>query len=326
VPRTRVVGALRAAYLRSGIRKVAPQRLKDGGRRTWVRLAHRAGYPISSLYLPRPALVPGRAPLRVTHALVASDLNPRYLEAWELVSRAWPTIVGIEPRLVLVAAEQDVPAALRDDERVTLFEPLPDVPTPFQAQCIRLLQPALLEVDGAVVISDMELVPLDPGFFHVHAGRLDDRFFLAYRDVLFPKDQMAMAYNAATPAVWGEIFGVSTSAEVRARLAEWARGLEYDGVRGGAGWYTDQVLLRDHLVAWARRTGRLWMLDDDHTGFTRLDRVVLGGGELPARARRNLERGRYTDFDSLVPHSRYRAINDAVVEIAARRSSGAPRS
>lgn len=322
MPNTRVVGALRAAYLRSGIRSVAPQPLKDAGRRSWVRLARRAGYPISSLHLPRPVLAPGRTPLRITHALLASNLNPRYLEAWDLVSRAWPAIVGIQPRLVLVASPEEVPEALRADQRVIVFEPLPDVPTAFQAQCIRLLYPALLESDGAVVISDMELVPLDPDFFHKHAARLDERFFLAFRDVLFRKGQMAMAYNAAMPAVWGEIFGVSTPAEVRARLAEWAHELEYDSVRGGAGWYTDQTLFYDHLLAWAQRTGRLWMLDDDYTGFTRLDRLGENATRLPPSERRKLEHGRYTDFDSLVPHSRYRAVNDEVVEIAARRVHG----
>lgn len=312
------VGLLRALYLRSGIRRLAPQPLKNAGRRAWVRLAHRVGYPISSLYLPRPALAPGRRPLRITHVVVASDLNPRYVEAWDLISDAWPKLAGIEPRLVLVASREEAPDRLLADSRVTLFEPLPGVPTPFQAQCIRLLQPALLDVDGGVVISDMELVPLDPAFFHGHAARLDDRFFLSYRDALFPKGQVAIAYNAALPAVWSEIFGVTSAAEVRARLGEWAHELEYDGVRGGVGWYRDQRLLYDHVVPWGRRTGHLWMLDDDHTGFTRLDRLPDDATTLPAAIRRGLERGRYTDFDSLVPHGRHRAVNEEVVELAAR--------
>jgi hypothetical protein len=43
--------------------------------------------------------------MRLTHALLGCDLNPRYLESWELVRRAWLEVADVEPVLVLVAAD-----------------------------------------------------------------------------------------------------------------------------------------------------------------------------------------------------------------------------
>jgi hypothetical protein len=308
-------------YVRSGLQRAAPLAVKTAGRKLWVRLARRIGYPISSTHLPRPPLVRDRRPMRVTHVLLASDLNPRYVESWELVSRAWPAVTGIEPLLVLVADEESAPPELVADERVRLFPPIPGVPTALQAQCIRLLYPALLDTGGgAILISDMELVPLDAAFFHDTVAPLDERFFVSYRDVVTTKRQVAIAYNAALPATWGEIFGVETEADVRPRLEAWTRPIEYDGVRGGVGWYSDQSILYDHVISWGRRSGRLWMLDDDYTGFARLDRFPPGQDGLTREQERRLHAGSYTDFDSLVPHREHRMLNEHVLEVAAARA------
>jgi len=46
--------------------------------------------------------------------LVASDLNPDYLDFFPLVQRAWREVVGIEVRLVLIAnGPAPEPAAIR---------------------------------------------------------------------------------------------------------------------------------------------------------------------------------------------------------------------
>jgi hypothetical protein len=309
--------ALRAAYVRSGIRNVLPTALKTTLRGRWVRAARRAGYPISSPKLPRPELARGRRPPQLTHVLLASDLNPRYIQCWELVRRAWQDIVGVEPVLVLVADEAEAPAELLDDPQVRLFAPLQDVHTAFQAQCIRLLYPALVETRGMVVIADIELVPLDPRYFHGPLAGLDERFFVAYRDVLHDRSMIAMSYNAARPETWGELFGVRTADDVRLRLAEWASGISYTAQRGGPGWYTDQQVLYARALPWAERTGRLWMLDDAYTGFRRLDRLEANGQDvITPRRRRELLARRYTDYDGAVPHALHRELNEHVLSLA----------
>jgi hypothetical protein len=164
---------------------------------------------------------------------------------------------------------------------VVVVEPVDDLHTAFQAQCVRLLQPALVETDGAVLTADIDMLPLDPRYFHRHAGRVDERHFLAYRDVLLWGGEIPICYNAARPRTWRTIFGVETLSDVRERLEVWTRGLEYTGARGGAGWFTDQQILYQTLLDRGPRDDRVWLLDDRFTGHRRLERGALAKrGEL----------------------------------------------
>jgi hypothetical protein len=314
-----LLAAARYVYARTGMRALLPMSAKVALRRPWARAAYRLGHPLASPLFSMPPLPPDRRPPRLVAALLASDLNPRYVECWPLAQRAWREILDVEATLVLVCRGEDAPAGLLGDPAVRLFEPLPGVPTSLQAQCIRLLYPALLDTDGAVILSDMELVPLSARYFRAPLAHLDERMFVAYRDVVFSKRQMAIAYNAARPETWAAIFGISSEADVRERLFEWTLSLTYDGVRGGAGWYTDQKLLFSALERWPERGERLWVFDDAYTGFRRLDRHDLDGRGPTRRQLSAVRRGRYADFDSLVPYSEFASVNDQVLRAVGAR-------
>ncbi|MGI8421327.1 MAG: hypothetical protein ACR2MU_03560 [Gaiellaceae bacterium] len=275
--------------------------------------------PSCSRVVPRPTrLGRGGRPLRLTHVLVSSDLEPRYLESWPLAARAWPAVAGLEPVLVLVAREAEVPAPLRDDPRVHVFEPLDGVHTAFQAQCVRLLYPALLQLDGAVLTADVDMLPANSRYFHRPVSRVDERHFVAYRDVLLGSRQIPICYNAALPSTWAEVFTVESLADVRERLRVWAAGIEYAGRRAGPGWDTDQELLYRTLLDWAGRTRRAWILDDHYTGHRRLERAPIEKRRgLTDAERRGVRRGRYSDYHALPPTAELRVLNEQVVDAAA---------
>jgi hypothetical protein len=321
--RRRVLNRVRGVYLRSGIRELVPSRLKVRVRGGWLALARRAGYPISSPHLPRPRLARGRKRFRLGHVLLACDLNRDYLDFWPSTRRAWQKIVGLDPLLVLVAPSHEIPPELRDDPAVVHFEPLVGVHSAFQAQCIRLLYPAVMETDAAVIIADIDLYPLRPSYFHEPVKSLDERFFVVYRDDRLDRGEIDIMFNAALPATWGEVFGISTIEDVRAELARWAQGLEYDGRRGWPGWYTDQRTLYERLLSWPARSERLWSLDDQYTLYWRLnrDKLVDEAGLEPWRIE-GIRRREYSDFNCFVPYREHREINDRVLELgleAARR-------
>ena len=256
--------------------------------------------------------------MRLTHALLASDSNPRYLDFWPLARRAWSDVVGIEPVLVLVAEPAQVPAALRLDPLVHVFPPVPSIHTAFQAQCIRLLYPALLEAEGAVVVSDADMVPLSSRYFRRAVSRVDEEHFVAFRDAHLSSGEIPICYNAALPRTWGGIFGVKALENVRTRLAEWGAEVEYEGVRAGRGWLTDQRILYRSLVDHGRRTRTVWILDDHYTGFRRLERdVVQKRGGLDEAERRRISHGVYADFHCAQPYSDFRSLNESAVDAAA---------
>lgn len=258
----------------------------------------------------------GAAALRPSHVLLASDLNAYYLDTWPLAKRAWPAIAGLDPILVLVAKQDEIPRELQNDEAVHVFEPIEGVHTALQAQCVRLLYPALVDGSG-VITADIDMLPLNRSYFHRAVERIDARDFVAYRNVLLAIGQIPMCYTAAHPHTWREVFGVSNYNDVRERLAGWAKGVIYEGVRGGAGWDTDQLILHRAVTEWAARTGRAWILDDHFTRFRRLERWPLQKhGDPTARERRLIARGSYSDFHCLVPQSEYRELNELVIQLA----------
>jgi hypothetical protein len=273
--------------------------------------------PVAATIVPRPRRRRrGTPPLRLSHALVASDLNPRYLDCWPLVRLAWQQIAGLEAVLVLIAHECDVPPELRADPGVAVFPPIDGLHTAFQAQCIRLLYPALLQVDGAVLTSDVDIVPLNRTYFHAPIGHLAPEHFLAYRNALAATGELPICYNAALPRTWGEIFAVGALEEIRTRLLEWGAGLRYDGVRGGHGWDTDQIELYRTVVERGRRRRDVWILDDRFTGHRRFIPPPPDGDGLPHRLTRAIERGFYSDFHLLHPFAEHRALNEHVVTVA----------
>jgi hypothetical protein len=259
--------------------------------------------------------------MHLSHVLLACDTNAAYLNFWPLVRRAWEEIVHLDVVLVLVA-EKDEAVDTPLDGSVVRFTPLPEIHTTFQAQCIRLLFPALVETSAAVLISDIDLLPVRPSYFHAPIAPLDERVFVAYRDVLLPRDEVMIPYNAARPETWADVFGVTDLDDVRARLQEWAETIRYDGVRGGAGWYTDQRVLHERLFAWHERTGRAWVLDDDYCGYRRLPRWRLEqqGGVTPQQAR-DLASRRYSDSDWVIPFAEHEELNRKLLALALQRAS-----
>jgi len=80
------------------------------------------------------------------------------------------------------------------------------VHTAFQAQCIRLLYPALLETEGAVVISDADMVPVSRRYFRRAVERIPEDHFVAFRDVTLASGEIPICYNAALPQTWRGVF------------------------------------------------------------------------------------------------------------------------
>ena len=245
--------------------------------------------------------------------LLASDLSPDYLDFFPLVQKAWREIVGVDVRMVLIA--QDLPRHLRQFEAaIRLFRPVPGLHTAFQAQCVRLLFPALLhdECWDAVLLSDMDILPLSRRYFTQPLENLGADKFVMYRAGVL-HGQVPIGYNAALASTWWQIFpAIRDETDVAQVLgAWWAEGRDY-GIRKGAGWFTDQDKLYTHLNAWeaAAGKGRLMRLADGKTGLCRLDR------SRPEEFRRNLARqshllraGYFADFHMMQPPSEHEALN-----------------
>lgn len=186
--------------------------------------------------------------MKLSCALVACNENPHYLQFWPYVKRAWMEVVGIP--CVMVYVGEVLPEELREDPAVIHFPPIGEWPTATQAQVIRLLYPALLKCDGAVVLSDMDMIPLQRTFFTEGFAQFKEDQFVSLRGMDEQEKQIYMCYVGATPQTWSDVFRIKTLENIRECMGQWASHVAADGAHGGQGWCTDQLILYNVVQGW----------------------------------------------------------------------------
>jgi hypothetical protein len=178
--------------------------------------------------------------MKLDCVLVACNNNPKYLDFWPLVKEAWWRIASLP--CILVYVGENLPEALANDKAVKHFKPILGWPTATQAQCIRLLYPALLKCEGAVMLSDMDMIPMQRNFFVNGFKQFEPTQFVSLRGIDEHDKQIYMCYVGATPKVWSSTFNIENEEDIRSTLTSWSSS-QSDGQRGGVGWCTDQIML-----------------------------------------------------------------------------------
>jgi hypothetical protein len=180
--------------------------------------------------------------MKVAYVILACDSNPNYLQYWPVVAKAWTRRIGVHPILYLI--EKPGETINIDDSLGTVirFKAVDGIPTSMQAQCIRLLAPQLVDTDEFVIISDMDIIPIQEKFFQGYLADVDEKNWISY--TLFCQ----MCYNAATPTIWKSVFNtdINDSSKpkeiydiIKAKLIEW-HAIDM-------GWSTDQYILRKNI-------------------------------------------------------------------------------
>jgi len=238
--------------------------------------------------------------------LTACDLNPLYSEFIPNFIKAW-NILFPDADVIVVLIADEIPNYLKDYEKnLRLFKPIPNIHTAFQAQCIRLLYPRNIERDEGVLITDMDMLPMNRSYYVDAIKDIPNDTFVTYRNVCLPT-QIAMCYNIATPKVWQNVFGNSTSESI---LQSWYVSIIYDGNHGGKGWGTDQIILLKKFNKW---NGSKVTLNDSITKYNRLDRSRTKIFDNLDDLKVSIQSEKYTDYHCLRPYSSYKLINDFVV-------------
>lgn len=250
--------------------------------------------------------------------VTATDANPLYSDFIPLFIRAWSHLLPEADIRILYIAESLPESLLPYEKHIRVIPPIPGLHTAFQAQCIRLLYPREVTRDEGVLITDMDMLPLSRSYYVNSIRDAPEDAFVVYRDVCLPSE-ISMCYNVAHPKTWADVFG---SEATETLLKSWASNVAYDGLHGGSGWNTDQMVLVKSFDAW---TGPKVVLNDAVTKFARLDRAMPM--DLWERERHRIRslilQGYFADYHCLRPYSEYKDLNDWVVSCLeeVRRSS-----
>jgi len=186
--------------------------------------------------------------MKLSCVLVACNENTKYLDFWPAVKESWWKVAHLP--CIMIYVGDTLPKHLEKDPAVKFFKAIPGWPTATQAQCIRLLYPALLGGNDAVMISDMDMIPLQRAFFTHGFESFNSSQFVSLRGIDEGEQQVYMCYVGATPKVWGEMFNISNEQDITDRLTEWSQKYPADGNHGGEGWCSDQIELYERVKLW----------------------------------------------------------------------------
>ena len=171
------------------------------------------------------------------YVLVSSDMNKNYLSFFPIVHLLWNKLIGIKVKLILINnIIQKYLEKYKDD--IILFRPIKNMNTAFQAQCIRLLYPCLFKDDDIILISDIDILPINKSFFNI---KVKDKFIIM-RDAYQTQNMFGMCHNIAKSIIWRQVFKVYNEKDIILRLKDWYN-KDYKINKVNQYWYTDQKKL-----------------------------------------------------------------------------------
>jgi hypothetical protein len=247
--------------------------------------------------------------MQIDCVLTAVNENKLYLDFIPLFVKTWKKLYpSIDIKIILISNE--IPEKYKEYSKyIILFSPIENISTSFISQYIRILYPSILNYENGVLITDINMIPINRTYYTKNIEEYDNSKFIYYRDnVCFNCKQIAICYNVATPSIWKEIFNINSECDIINRLKNVYKQIKYVG-HGKSGWYTDQIDLYNHVMDWNKVTNNLICLKENKTGFKRLDRLTLNINE---KLLIDISNGLYTDYHCFRPMSKYSQINNII--------------
>ena len=249
--------------------------------------------------------------MKIDKCLVSCDLNMLYLDFFDIIKLMWKEICNIDIILLLVADE--IPPTLKNEPNIILFKPIKNMSTIFQAQCIRLLYPALLT--GNIIISDMDIIPLNKKYFIDSIANYDDTKFISYRDAYLSQNMIGICYNIANTNIWKQIFKINNHDDIVKTLQDWYN-INYSGTKNCEGWFTDQEMLYTSLITWKNNKDHIILTDND-LNFVRLDKRHKNYiNKMTDTMIHNIKTNKYTDFHIMKPYSKYKNTINTIISLS----------
>ena len=175
--------------------------------------------------------------------ITATNILPLYYDFIPTFIKAW-NILFPEVNVKIILVHDHIPDNIKEyADNIILSKPIKGINTAFITQIIRLFYPTLIDTDKGVLITDIDMIPMNRTYYTEHIKKYDTDKFICYRDVLLDLEELPMCYNVAVPSVWGEIFNIHNIDDIRNIICGIYSQINYDGNYGGSGWTTDQKLL-----------------------------------------------------------------------------------
>lgn len=191
---------------------------------------------------------------------------------------------------------------------IILFDPIENILTSFTSQIIRLLYPCILNYKNGVLITDIDMLPMNKTYYTKNIIEYDNNKFIYYRNnICLQYKELAMCYNVATPKIWKDIFKINSVDDIVYYIKHVNNINIIKEGHGNTGWSIDQKTLYNRVTEWNKKTNNFVRLNETQTKFMRLDRHRFNIDNI--KIKKNIIEGNYTDYHCYRPMSKYSNIN-----------------
>ena len=251
--------------------------------------------------------------MKLDCVLTSTNDNPLYMDFIPIFIRTWKKLYpNVDVKIIFIG--NSIPEKFNAyKDNIILFEPIPNILTAFISQYIRLLYPAILNYKNGVLITDMDMLPMNRTYYTKNIEKYSDDKFIYMRNVLLNKNQIAMCYNVATSLIWGNIFNIKSIDDIIKRINLVYSNNKYNGKHGGLGWSIDQKHLYNKVMNWNKNTKNLVILSDKSCNFRRLDRGKFNINNNQVLTR--IKNGFYSDYHCFRPYKKFKNINEKIYNI-----------
>ncbi len=259
--------------------------------------------------------------MKISTVLTSSTLDSTYIEFIPNFIKHWEFLFSEINIKIILIADHIPDSYIQYKDYIILFN-IPNISPAFQAMSIRNLFPALIDVSGGVLITDIDMMPMNRKYYADSIKDFDDNKFVTYRDVLVYKKQYPMCYNVAIPSVWSSIFNIKSIDDVITRLNDW---YVKNNFKKSGGYFQnfDQRILYDKTQEFNEKTGNLIVLNDKITKYYRLDRLKTKHNthvfvdnlfnENNIVEKDDIINLKFHDFHALRPYKKYKLYNDLIM-------------
>lgn len=254
--------------------------------------------------------------MKLDCVLTACNYNKTYSDFIPIFIKSW-NILYPNTDVKIIFINDNIPNEYKKyTDNLILFKPLDNVSTAFTSQYIRLLYPCILNEYNCIMITDIDMIPMNNTYFTKSIENYTIDKFIYLRNVLINEKQIAMCYNIATPKVWSNIFNIKSLDDIKNRLFEVNKNINYVDGHNKSGWSTDQRDLYKYVMKWNKNTNNFISLDDNDTEFSRLDRIKhFKNNELENKIKKNIKLGMYSDYHCLRPFKKYEKVNNNIINL-----------
>jgi hypothetical protein len=241
--------------------------------------------------------------------ITATNDNPKYVNFIPLFIKMWKYLIpNIDVKIIFVSTY--IPKKFKEFEKnIILFKPRDDIPTKFISQYVRILYPAIMNYKNGVIISDMDMLPMNGKYYVDTIKNYSDDKFISYRQYSCAfKNNLAICYNVATPQIWKQINKINNLEDIYTRLKKVSKIMC---------WTRDQLDLFKLMITWNKKTKNHIVFNDEDTGFDRLDRIRFE--TLTPQMEQKIIEHKFVDYHCKRPYLKFKQLNDRIFELLQKK-------